>query len=34
MRPILSTAMQLYFQGKLQVSGDAMKATKLTQLLG
>lgn len=29
-----ATAMQLYFQGKLQVSGDAMKATKLQQLLG
>ena len=27
-------AMQLYFQGKLKVSGDAMKATKLQQLLG
>ena len=26
-------AMQLYFQGKLKVSGDAMKATKLQQLL-
>ena len=29
-----SSAMQLYFQGKLKVSGDAMKATKLQQLLG
>ncbi|MBX3269539.1 MAG: SCP2 sterol-binding domain-containing protein [Sandaracinaceae bacterium] len=29
-----SMAMQLYFQGKLKVSGDAMKATKLQQLLG
>jgi len=28
------SAMQLYFQGKLKVSGDAMKATKLQQLLG
>ena len=28
-----SSAMQLYFQGKLKVSGDAMKATKLQQLL-
>jgi len=29
-----ASAMQLYFQGKLKVSGDAMKATKLQQLLG
>lgn len=29
-----SSAMQLYFQGKLKISGDAMKATKLQQLLG
>ncbi|MBN4049439.1 SCP2 sterol-binding domain-containing protein [bacterium AH-315-N03] len=28
-----SSAMQLYFQGKLKVSGDAMKATKLQLLL-
>ncbi|MGE0792344.1 MAG: SCP2 sterol-binding domain-containing protein [Sandaracinaceae bacterium] len=28
-----ATAMQLYFQGKLKVSGDAMKATKLQELL-
>lgn len=27
-------AMQLYFQGKLKVSGNAMLATKLTQILG
>lgn len=27
-------AMQLYFQGKLKVSGNAMLATKLQQLLG
>lgn len=29
-----SSAMQLYFQGKLKVSGNAMLATKLQQLLG
>ncbi len=29
-----ASAMQLYFQGKLKVSGDAMKATKLQLLLG
>ena len=28
-----SSAMQLYFQGKLKVSGDATKAMKLQQLL-
>jgi putative sterol carrier protein len=28
------SAMQLYFQGKLKVSGNAMLATKLQQLLG
>jgi putative sterol carrier protein len=27
-------AMQLYFQGKLKVSGNAMLATKLQQILG
>jgi putative sterol carrier protein len=29
-----SAAMQLYFQGKLKVSGNAMLATKLQQILG
>ena len=29
-----SQAMQLYFQGKLKVSGNAMLATKLQQILG
>lgn len=29
-----SSAMQLYFQGKLKVSGNAMLATKLQQILG
>jgi len=28
------SAMQLYFQGKLKVSGNAMLATKLQQILG
>ena len=27
-------AMQLYFQGKLKVTGNAMLATKLQQILG
>jgi len=29
-----AAAMQLYFQGKLKVSGNAMLATKLQQILG
>ncbi len=29
-----NAAMQLYFQGKLKVSGNAMLATKLQQILG
>ena len=29
-----SSAMQLYFQGKLKVTGNAMLATKLQQILG
>jgi putative sterol carrier protein len=29
-----SAAMQLYFQGKLKVTGNAMLATKLQQILG
>jgi putative sterol carrier protein len=29
-----SAAMQLYFQGKLKVSGNAMLATKLQQVIG
>jgi putative sterol carrier protein len=29
-----SSAMQLYFQGKLKVSGNAMLATKLQQVIG
>jgi putative sterol carrier protein len=28
------SAMQLYFQGKLKITGNAMLATKLQQLLG
>ncbi|MBK8171806.1 MAG: SCP2 sterol-binding domain-containing protein [Sandaracinaceae bacterium] len=29
-----SSAMQLYFQGKLKVAGNAMLATKLQQIIG
>jgi putative sterol carrier protein len=29
-----ATAMQLYFQGKLKVSGNVMLATRLQQILG